>query len=489
MLKCALILWLAAGTLLGLACLALPPAAAQGAARPAKSAVLAVRSAAAGVAPSLAADAFLRLAQSGIPSPAERRRLRQDAFDLAGRSAYPVRRRMLLGNMDSGEGTLALAYRTLALDGLSLRAAAVRGELEENPARARQWLERMHLSDLAPLDCTSFTTYDLTAFYQLLEQVTRQGFTPGERATGLPTQLLQPYVSHLATHAQVRPAARLLAAVALSATERTDLVTRFAASLAQLRGDERSFAAVAEGESKDDAVGAVGELVAVLPAGAARLSLVSALRDYLAANLGGTVCSGIPHVSVPASDGRSVPLPRVAARFNQRFAAELRAARIAPIAADELRDARVAPDGEIHPFRASASEQSVLEAFGALNPVPPRPDATWQTRYDEVLLKLADWQFSPHDAAALFDQKAYTLMRMVELAPSPDRRDRALDQLIALLEADEYAQPERLERWWIERQLTGRLGDGGELLWREHFQRSHSRELQLAATLAAWHIK
>src|SRR5579864_4554568 len=132
--------------------------------------------------PEFAADALLRVVESGkIPDRNTRRDLLEQAFRLASSARFPVRMRGVPGSMlDTRSGNLSKAY-DLQLDALSLESRAVRDMLPLDAAKARELFENIVRPSLATLTCDDALVYDVGEFYQTLAAVANATFTQKER--------------------------------------------------------------------------------------------------------------------------------------------------------------------------------------------------------------------------------------------------------------------------------------------------------------------
>ena len=132
--------------------------------------------------PEFAADALLRVVESGkVTDRNARRDLAEQAFRLAGSARFPVRMRGLPGStVDTRSGYLSQAY-DLKLDALSLESRAVHDLLSLDAAKARELFQDIARPQLASLTCDDALVYDVSDFYQTLGAIANTTFTQKER--------------------------------------------------------------------------------------------------------------------------------------------------------------------------------------------------------------------------------------------------------------------------------------------------------------------
>jgi hypothetical protein len=194
--------------------------------------------------PEIAADALLRLAESGkIPDRTAKLNLIEEAFRLAASAQLQTPMRGLAGlNADSRAGSLARAHR-LKLDALSLESRAVRDMAPLDPGHARQLFTEIAQPSPAPLTCADALVYDFSGFYETLSLVVRDTFPAGARAKQEHLHFLLSYVARAASPLQLAPLARAIQSAGLSGDERGIAVARFNAVLGSMAVGGREFAA------------------------------------------------------------------------------------------------------------------------------------------------------------------------------------------------------------------------------------------------------
>jgi hypothetical protein len=193
-----------------------------------------------------AAEALIRIA--GIDKVEKPRRiaLLEEAFGRAGEAQLPFRRRASITKVAGSAGSFNRIYAQ-GLDAMSLRLKAVDGMLPLDPQKARELFRRIPPVQLPRLTCDEHLVYDVDFFYDVLERLALQGFTPAEIEKGESFRLLQPYVAAVASPVQIPGAARLIAASNVSDKDFQSLMRDFARAMEKISGDDRSFTYAAAG--------------------------------------------------------------------------------------------------------------------------------------------------------------------------------------------------------------------------------------------------
>ncbi len=197
-----------------------------------------------GAPPEFAADALLRLVESGkIADRDARRDLAEQAFRLAANARFRVRMRALPGSaVDTRSGYLAKAY-DLKLDALTLQSRAVRDLLAIDKAKARELFQDIARPQLTPLSCDDPLVYDVAEFYQTLSAIANGTFTAEQRAKEEHVAFLVDYITQAVSAAQLAPLARAIKAVNLTGEQREILWIKFNGLLEKMQPDDRSYGA------------------------------------------------------------------------------------------------------------------------------------------------------------------------------------------------------------------------------------------------------
>jgi hypothetical protein len=372
--------------------------------------VRAIADGALALAPEFGSDVLIRLSESSrVSDQAMKLNLLEQAFYLAAQVDTPVRPGTSAFSPDTRSGYLALAFRQLQLDRLSLQSRVVSKMLPFDAGKARALFEEIRFPTLAPVDCAEPLTYDVSLFYKTAGQVVHDAFSAKEKLKDLHLALIEPYVGTLQSHTQVRPAAELLLTADLSPADLGQLVNTFAVALSQLRGDERSFAA-ANAVSEFSSLGAIAKLITALDArGVPSTALLSALREYLVSNFSGLRCG-----ETIAVDSANSSLPEAVVSFNQQFRLALQNARIAPISDRELEDATIGPKETLVHFWQSPEAKRLFTDEHRLNfgsrdrPLLASEKTTpeWSAELADLLSELDAWSPNSESPVDFFAEKS-----------------------------------------------------------------------------------
>ena len=199
---------------------------------------------AAAAPPEFAADALLRIVESGkLASQNSRRELVEQAFQLAAAAKFSVRMEGLPGTTtDTASGSLNQAYG-LKLDVLTLQSRAVRDMLPIDPSHARDLFGQMVKPTLAPLTCDDALVYEPAEFYQALSAVVNGGFAPKEKAKEEHVNLLLESLGQVTSPSQLAPLAGAIETASVTPGQRQILWVRFNGLLENMQPDDRSFPA------------------------------------------------------------------------------------------------------------------------------------------------------------------------------------------------------------------------------------------------------
>jgi hypothetical protein len=201
-----------------------------------------IRDMAGAAPPEFAADALLRVVESGkLADRGARRDLVEQAFRLAASAKFPVRMVGLPGVLtDTASGSLSRAY-VLKLDALSLESRAVQDMLRIDPAKARELFGEITRPTLAPLTCDDALVYEPSDFYQALSAVVNGTFSQKERGKEEHLNFLLDYLGQTTSPTQLAPLAQAIQSVGGTAAQRQILWARFNGLLESLQPDDRSF--------------------------------------------------------------------------------------------------------------------------------------------------------------------------------------------------------------------------------------------------------
>jgi hypothetical protein len=187
--------------------------------------------------PEFAADALLRIVESGkLADKKARVRLVEQAFQSAGAAKLPVRMVPALpGTLaDTLAGSLSQAY-ALKLDVLSLQSRAVEDMLPLDPAKARELFSQIVKPTLVPLTCDDALVYEPSEYYLALSAVVNGAFTPQEKAKDEHFNLLLDAVGQATSPSEIAPLTSAIQSASVTETQRAALAARLGALPETLR--------------------------------------------------------------------------------------------------------------------------------------------------------------------------------------------------------------------------------------------------------------
>src|SRR6202049_1294885 len=342
--------------------------------------------------PEFAADAMLRVAESGkIKDRDAVRDLVEQAFRMAAAATFRVRMRGLPGTTtDTRSGLLSQAY-DLKLDALSLQSRAVRDMLAIDKPRARDLFRDIPPPVLAPLTCDDAMIYDVADFYRTIGIIANTAFSEMERAKEEHINFLLDYLGQAGSPLQLTPLARLIKNANATPAQTELLWTKFKGLLESIQGDERSNTAA---------------LAAISAEGGPGLQLSFEKYEQTA-----QTCKNDSGVT-----------PKLE-RFWQT-----------PKAKTLLEDGlklRIAPDG--HQF--TAADRSTPE---------------WQGQLTDYLGELADWTAGQEQSDAVdYHQKSLVFEALLELIPAGPQCDKAILDFVNFIGNSNLQQQSPVE-WFIQ---------------------------------------
>jgi hypothetical protein len=349
--------------------------------------------------PEFAADAMLRVAESGkITDRDAVRDLVEQAFHTASAATFRVRMRGLPGTTtDTRSGLLSQAY-DLKLDALSLQSRAVRDMLAIDKAKARDLFRDIPPPRLVPLTCDDAMVYDVADFYRTIGIIANTAFSEKERAKEEHINFVLDYVGQVVSPAQLAPLARVLKSVNATPVQAERLWNRFNGMLEDLLGDERSYSAALSAISSESG-----------PEMQASFEKYKRQGQSCKDDAGG---AAEPAANTPKLE-----------RFWQT-----------PQAKTLLEDGlklRIAPDS--HQF--TAADRSTPE---------------WQVRLTDYLSELADWTSGQEQSEAVYyHQKCTVFEALVELIPAGPQRDKVLLDFVAFIGNSNLQRQSPVE-WFIQ---------------------------------------
>jgi hypothetical protein len=342
--------------------------------------------------PEFAADAMLRVAESGkIKDRDAVRDLVEQAFRMASAATFRVRMRGLPGTTtDTRSGVLSQAY-DLKLDALSLQSRAVRDMLAIDKAKARDLFRDIPPPVLAPLTCDDAMVYDVADYYWTLGIIANTAFSEKERAKEEHINFVLDYLGQAVSPVQLAPLARLIKNANATPAQTELLWTRFTGLLESIQGDGRSSLAA---------------LAAISAEGGPGLQVSFEKYEQTA-----QICKNDPGVT-----------PKL-----EHFWQTPKAKRLL---ADGL-TLRWAPDSRMF----SEADRSAPE---------------WQQQFTDYLSELADWTSGQEQSDAdYYHQKCLVFEALLELVPAGPQQDKVLLDFVTFIGNSNLQRQSPVE-WFIQ---------------------------------------
>ncbi len=354
--------------------------------------------------PEFAADALLRIVESGkLADRNARRALAEQAFQLAATAKFPVRMQGLPGTTtDTASGSLSQAYG-LKLDVVSLQSRAVIAMLLLDQGKGREMFAQIVKPTLAPLTCDDALAYEPTEYYGALTDVVNEGFTPKEKAKEEHINVLLDALAQVTSPLQLAPLASAIQDAGVTPAQRQMLWTRLTGLLENMQPDERSFAASLTGLSGWNTPG-----------------LQPALEKYRQKNHGCETDAAPQSSDQQASKKPSTPkLDRYWQSANARQLLE---------AGKKLRFA--------------SSDQLYSDA--------DRATTQWQQQLADYLNLIADWtQDQQESDADYYHEKCLVYISLLDLVPPGSQSDKILADFVDFISNSGLYQQSPAE-WFVE---------------------------------------
>jgi hypothetical protein len=350
--------------------------------------------------PEIAADALLRIVESGkVSEEAGKRDLIERAFRLAAGATFKLPMHAAPGvNADSRPGVLSKAY-ALKLDALSLQSRAVNAMLAIDRPRARAMFLDAPRPSPERLTCDRPLVYDVSPYYKTLAAIVNNTFSDRERAKQEHINLFLDSILRIASPAELAPAAAAIKVLNVSADEHAAIVTRFNGILANLWGDDRSFSASIDDLNHE-----------VTP------EMAAAFAKYSLKHLTAARCEDSVQVT-------------------------------AAFAGPGARAAKIEGRAKAEPYWQSEPAKRIVPLATALRSASP-PERKEQ--FAELLKNVADWNASSENSEAdFYHQKAMVFLALTELAPTGQDRDHLVADYVAFV-GNSGLQQQSPAEWFLE---------------------------------------
>jgi hypothetical protein len=412
--------------------------------------------------PEFAAEALIRIAAIDKVEKARRIELLEEAFRRAGDAQLAYKRKASIVKIT---GPAGVYNRTAAqgLDAMSLRLKAVRAMLALDPVRGREMFRRIPPMKLPKLKCEEFMVYDVDNFYDVLEHVARESFTPAEVEKGEAFRLFDPYIAAMTSPVQLTGAARLVAGSNVSDAEFRLLLADYAKALSKMTGDDRSFTYSAAGPQIRAMMLAAEKRN--VPAG----PLLEAYRLYIVSNMSGPRCAD-DELMVYQGTAFAFADPRGVDQqgFDPSvyFNGHLRMPPLQEIKEIEVTQSKV--DGAALGLRgceASACKAIVqqytdliLDSNHVLYPFERKLTPEWQAQLADLLTAMAAWKSeSAAVAAEHYREKSSLYSDLANIQPDIPSKVKVLRAELEYVTKDKASASNRAEWFLPVSALIGRV--------------------------------
>jgi hypothetical protein len=415
------------------------------------------------VPPEFAADALIRIAALPEVVKARKIELLQQAFQRAAQAQRTYRRKVALLRINGPVGFFD-RVNGQELDSLSLRTRVVSDLLALDPQQARDLFLKIASPKVPAVGCDDFMVYNVDSFYETLARVAKA--IPANQRL----RLLQPYSGAIQSPVQAAPMARLLAEVDMNSSEFGSLVSAYAAALAKISGDDRSFTYSSTLGKAIEILAAVCNRQKISP-----LPLLESYRLYLVVNLSGQRCADDDLMDTSGVTAFSLGGQRFdqgALDFVGYFNDHIRMAPLQPIQEQEATPSRL--EGAATGLRwcqdpecigiAEKYRSLILGPQGKPYTAEEQRSEEWGHRLSGVVQALTAWKTSSRETPVEhFRERASAFGDLMNLAPAGPSRDLVFQSLIDFLQHSPVRETNRMEWFLPANALIGRtsLDPGG----------------------------
>ena len=410
--------------------------------------------------PEFAADMLITIAESEKVTDVNwKKQLLEEAFHSATDCQYRIPQRAVGPYpTDTRAGFLAMAFG-LKLDTLSLQCRAIQSMLPLDKARARQLFSEIERIKFPALSCGDGLVYEVSDFYKTAGNLFKEAFSSEEVRRGDRIRFLESLIEDTSSPLQIVPVANLIRSLEMSRAQRESAVAAFAAKLAKVSGDDRSFSSSIY--SADDEI---GRLVHVCnEQGVSAIELIKAQRSYYVRHFGSSRCS-----DTLRNVGDKGLLPHEINEFNARVRA-LGDKKISEIEADDVKPSKLEGKVDVHFYWESAESAKLMRDFkqlrfgSGLKPLTfaEMDNLQWKLSLREFLASLSNWRQEDDKESAedYYHQKCNLFEALLGTLPAGPERDDVNRQFVNLLCEFDVKRAGRIEWFWHAKNLLpGKLG-------------------------------
>lgn len=421
--------------------------------------------------PEFAADALIRIAESGkVADRNWKRGLLEDAFTFAAGAQQPYKRRAAVGGGTDARSGFTVRAFTQDLDACSLQCRAVNAMLALDAGKARELFNEIPPPRIPRLECEDALVYDVSAFYETLTKIVNTTFTAKELREEEHVAFAVRFLAGISSPAQVAPAAKMLAGLHVNPAQLEALTQSFSGALKGLSGDDRSFSWTVGPDSP------LGSAIALLAEtlkrqGISNYALLEGYRGYLANHFSGNRCELLLSSSSLITPGGTPPnpgFPEAATFFNDKLRAESFPPDIAlaALTPDDLKPAKTEGGMKREAGWDSQEMTGLVTKYRRLvfgeggQPYSPeqKDGVEWRSQLDDYMGALASWTGNQSgDAADYFRQKCLLYTNLIGLVPNGRERDSVLRSLLAFLKQNSFQNENRIEWFYAVNSLLARV--------------------------------
>ncbi|HVQ39855.1 MAG TPA: hypothetical protein VMS31_20105, partial [Pyrinomonadaceae bacterium] len=393
-------------------------------------------------APEVSIDVLLRIADSGLIREKQKRiELLESVFSRSSEVQKKQRLRLREGMSDTPNGYLSAAY-DLKLDALSLKSRAVQAMLVLDPQRGRVLFDDIPKVKLPILTCNENLGYDVSDFYETVNQVRRKSFSNEEKLHKDDLRFVQSHVAELVSPAQVSPVIRLISDSSdLSAGDLEVLTLSLSSALKKINADPRSFSVSMRNDGVANTF--VNLMKTLNEKNVPTQELGKSFRSYVVRQFSSVQCA-----DVATNLARRGSVKNYVDDLNKWF--------ITPIGDEELQPDKVDGAPRSLQFWNSTDSQKLLMRAKSLRfggqqvplPMSERASPEWQQGFVQLLADLENWEgATERSQSEFFHEKCNLYDSLFDLAPNRHLRTTVLLSFANYLKNASIQQESRIE--WL----------------------------------------
>jgi len=405
--------------------------------------------------PELAADILLELVERGrITSREQRLEIIEQAFQLAAQAKFPYLESAAVSralHTDSGPG---IRYVGLAkgLSTMGLRCRAVRAALRIDKAKALELFRQIAVGPFPPLSCDDPLAPALSEYYNVLEEVASNAYSPKDRKEGRHFELIAEAVQNITIPRQLAPVAKLLTTFPLPPDREMEFPGAYAAALKRIDADPRSFGSV--GTELGSAI--VNLAKKAKADGISTIPLADALRAYLTRHLTGALCAEAANPTGGSLSMRQL----VEVHFNGELIPLAAAAELTPLKLDELKPKSILGGAKFSDYWREGRSREIMARYKELRfgtseqqaeyeKLGPRPDGMarflpermrrtpeWEAQARRFLEDLNDWSKNHQEPEVdFFHMMCFQHTALLDIIPDGPLHNTVLRNYISFLKS------------------------------------------------------